>query len=156
MKKTILLALLLITSVGFAQQNVVASGGSFSGTGGSVSYSVGQIGYSYKTGSNGKIIEGNQQPFEISVLGTDNFTEINLQFSVIPNPTVNFLTLSINNYNLDDLSFQLYDMAGRLIKNQRISEYQTQISMLDKEAGAYLLNIIDKSSKIKSFKIIKN
>lgn len=41
MKKTILLALLLITSVGFAQQNVVASGGSFSGTGGSVSYSVG-------------------------------------------------------------------------------------------------------------------
>ncbi len=156
MKKTIQLALLLMTFSGFSQQNVVASGGSFSGTGGSVSTSVGQIAYSTKTGSNGKIIEGNQQPFEISVLGTDNFSEISLQFSVIPNPTVNFLILSIDNYSLDNLSYQLFDIAGKLIENRKITTNQTQINMIDKQAGTYLITIIDNSSKIKSFKIIKN
>ena len=45
-----------------AQESVNATGGDASGSGGSVSYSVGQITYQTHTGINGSVAEGVQQP----------------------------------------------------------------------------------------------
>ena len=51
-----------------AQQVVTTSGGNASGSGGSVSYTVGQIVYTTNTDSNGSVAQGVQQPYEISVV----------------------------------------------------------------------------------------
>jgi hypothetical protein len=51
-----------------AQENVNASGSNASGSGGSASYSVGQVFYQIHSGSNGSVVEGVQQPYEISVI----------------------------------------------------------------------------------------
>ena len=52
-----------------AQEAVLASGGDTSGSGGSISYSVGQVVYTTNTGTSGySVAEGVQQPYEISVV----------------------------------------------------------------------------------------
>lgn len=62
-----LLLLMILSNLWLnAQQNVVASGGTATGVSGSVTYTVGQLFYSYQTGTSGWIIEGMQQPFEFS------------------------------------------------------------------------------------------
>ena len=138
-----------------AQQSVTAAGNNAIGTGGSSSYSVGQVVYTVNTGTTGNLIQGVQQPFEISTLGTNEYLGINLEFSVYPNPTNNFLTLSIQNYDFTNLKFQLFDSNGKLIENNKVSDVYTQIEMNPYEAGIYFLEVTENSKKIKTFKIIK-
>lgn len=48
-----------------AQQTVPATGGVATGSGGTVSYTVGQVADTTQTGSGGTVTQGVQQPFEI-------------------------------------------------------------------------------------------
>ena len=70
-----------------AQTAISAAGGDATGTGGSVSYSVGQLTYITNTGTNGSVSEGVQQPYEILTIGMDEAKGISLAYSVHPNPT---------------------------------------------------------------------
>ena len=58
------------SSLLFGQQAVVTAGAEATGTGGTVSYSVGQVVYQTHAGTNGSVAEGVQQPYEISVLSS--------------------------------------------------------------------------------------
>jgi len=67
-KKLKLILMLLLTAcfTGVsAQEAVLATGADAAGSGGKVSYSVGQIAYTSQTGSNGSVTQGVQQPYEI-------------------------------------------------------------------------------------------
>ena len=94
MKKIIVIITLLCLSEVMAQQTTDASGGNAAGTGGSSSYSVGQITYN-SISSGGSVSQGVQQPFEIATLGNDEFPEITLQMNIYPNPTTSFINLNI-------------------------------------------------------------
>lgn len=139
-----------------AQQATVASGGNAFGNNGSSSYSVGQVAYTNQVGANGSISQGVQQPFEIFTLGTDNFPEIILKMTVYPNPTTNWINLSIQNYTDENRSYQLFDINGRMIQSQKIIQSETQISMENLSAAIYILQVSDNDNTIKTFKIIKN
>ena len=157
--KPIFIALLLFSSATsklFSQQAVVCTGGNATGSGGSSSYSVGQIAYSYQAGSNGSVAQGVQQAFEIFTLSGQEFTDIFLEAKVYPNPVVNALTLSIKNADLENLTYQLYDIQGRNIINQAIKSEETAINLETNAAGIYILKISSNTTEIKSFKIIKN
>ena len=67
-KEHIIIILLIILSSFriMAQQAINASGANATGSGGSVSYSVGQVLYTTNSGSNGSSAQGVQQPYEIS------------------------------------------------------------------------------------------
>jgi hypothetical protein len=53
---------------GLAMQNTIpAAGGNAKGSGGSASFTVGQIFYTKLSGTNGTVIQGIQQPYEISM-----------------------------------------------------------------------------------------
>lgn len=54
-----------------AQQALVY--GNATGTGGTSSYSIGQVVYASATGTNDSVNQGMQQPFEIFILGNDDF-----------------------------------------------------------------------------------
>ena len=138
-----------------AQQSVNASGGNGSGAGGSFSYTVGQIDYVSANGSNGSISQGVQQPFEIVVLGTNAFTNINLEMKAYPNPTTANLNLKITNYAIENLDYLLFDISGRIISQQKITFEETAISMENLSAGNYLLQIAENGKTLKTFKIIK-
>ncbi|MEJ5266144.1 MAG: hypothetical protein WHT29_12590, partial [Bacteroidales bacterium] len=80
-----------------AQESVNATGGNAFGSGGSVSYSVGQVVYTTNSGTNGSVAQGVQQPYEISVVtGLEEAKGINLSVSAYPNPTTDYLTLRID------------------------------------------------------------
>jgi len=143
-----------------AQESVPATGGNASGSGGSASYSVGQLVYTTNTGSNGSSAQGVQQPYEISVVTKiKKDDEIKLLFSANPNPTNGKLLLVYedNNKLRDELiSFKLIDINGVLIKNEIIYDTQTNIDMSNLSRAIYFLQIIKNKEVIKSFKIIKN
>jgi len=157
-KKVILISLLLgLGLIGQAQETVPASGGHASGDEGSVNYTVGQIFYNFQTGTNGSIIQGVQQPYEISVVsGIEEAKGINLEIATYPNPTTDFLILKVENLINVSLSYQLYDMMGKLLENKKLTGNETIILMANYIPAIYLLKIYDSQKEIKTFKIIKN
>lgn len=154
-KKLLVTSLLLGLTQVNAQEAVVTSGGNASGTNGNVSYSVGQIVYTTNTGATGSLAQGVQQPFEIqTVLGAENFN-INLQLAVYPNPTTNWLQLEVKNTEFTNLSYQLFDLNGRMILNQKITTETSTISMEQLPAAIFLLKVVNNNKEVKTFKIIK-
>lgn len=139
-----------------AQQSLNAAGGDATGSNGKISYSIGQIDYVSATGSNGSVSQGVQQPFEIFTLGTDDFPNIILQAIVYPNPTSSNINLIIENYSIDNLHYNLYDIQGRSIANQKITQQGTNITMENLQSANYFLQVFDNNKTLKTFKIIKN
>ena len=140
-----------------AKTSVNATGGDASGGGGSVSYSVGQVVYTTHTGTSGSVAEGVQQPYEISVVtGLEEAQSINLSVTAYPNPTTDYLTLRIDEFEISNLSFQLYDMNGKLLQNEKITGNQTSIVMSNLLPATYFVKVIQGNKEVKTFKIIKN
>jgi len=152
---TSLFALLAIMQL-HAQETAPATGGEATGSGGSSSYTVGQVVYTTNTGSNGSVAQGVQQAYEISTAFGVEVTEIELTFLAYPNPTNNILTLNIGQYNYEGLTYQLYDMQGKLVDSKQIVDSITTIVMQDLPASTYFLNVLNNKSLIKTFKNVKN
>ena len=139
-----------------AQESVNATGGDASGSGGSVSYSVGQVVYTTNTGTNGSVTQGVQQPYEISVVtAIEEAKGINLTVTAYPNPATDYLTLRIDEFEISNLSFQLYDMNGKLLQNEKITGNQTSIVMSNLVPAIYFVKVIQGNKEVKTFKIIK-
>ena len=156
--KLLMLSLLfsLITSGLHAQESVNATGNNTSGTGGSTSYSVGQLVYTTNTATNGSVVQGVQQPYEISVVtGLEEAKGINLSISVYPNPTTYNLTLEVKNFELSNLNFQLYDIQGKLLQDEIITDNRTGIDMSNLVPATYFVKVIQSDQEVKTFKIIK-
>ena len=140
-----------------AQESVNATGGDALGSGGSASYSVGQVVYTTNTGTNGSVAQGVQQAFEISVVtGIEEAKGINLSVSAYPNPTTDYLTLEVKDVELLNLHFQMYDMNGKLLQNEKITGNQTSIVMSNLVPATYFVKVIQGNKEFKTFKIIKN
>lgn len=159
--KKINLSLLIVLGLGFvglhAQEVITTTGGNASGSGGSVSYTIGQIVYSSNTGSNGSVSQGVQQPFEISVIsGLDEGEGINLTCSAYPNPTTDFLTLKVGVIKTENLAYQLYDIGGKLLVSNKVEGNETTICMSNLVQSVYFLKLTNNNKEIKTFKIIKN
>ena len=138
-------------------ESVNASGGNAAGTGGSASYSVGQIVYTTNSGANGSVAQGVQQPYEISiVVAAEETQDINLVATVFPNPANEFISLQISNRSTTGMSYQFYDVNARLIESKNIEGSVTKIDMSGLATATYFLKVLDQQKEIKTFKIIKN
>lgn len=139
-----------------AQQSNHAAGGNGQGSGGTIAYSVGQVVYTSIQGSNGSLAQGVQQPYEIStVLGLEE-SQINLSINAYPNPTSSFLTLTVGDFELLNLNFQMFDIKGQLIKCEKVTNSTTTIFMEDLPSATYIFKIINNNKEVKTFKIIKH
>ena len=140
-----------------AHASVNATGGNANSPNGSVSYSVGQVFYTTAFSTNGSISEGVQQPFEISVLsGLEDVSGIDLFYSVYPNPTSGKLTLKIEKIEPNQFAYQLFDINGKLLINDRLKESETHIEMTKFVLSTYFLKVTKDNKEVKLFKIIKN
>lgn len=151
-----LLLLGLAFATSYSQNATLSSGGEAYGSNGVVSYSIAQTVYTTQIGVNGSISQGVQQAFEISqVLGLEEAPGINLQMFVYPNPTPDILTLQVEQYSLDQLSYSFYDLNGRLLEENKIVNNQTNITVSGLPSSTYFLKVKNKNGEIKNFKIIK-
>ena len=143
-----------------AQESVNTSGGNAMGSGGSVSYSAGQVVYTTNANAFGTMSQGVQQTFVISVsTGYEDVKGISLSCTVYPNPTNNFVTLKVDasaNFNIRSMSYQLYEINGKLLENKKLAGNETIIDMSKLVPATYLIKVIEEHKEIKIFKIIKN
>jgi hypothetical protein len=161
-KLKLLTMILLISGLGNlnlqAQKVISATGGDANGTGGSVSYTIGQMFNSTQTGTNGFLItEGVQQAYEIFTLTSVPQAEnISLEILVYPNPVTEYLTIQLNDYETADLQFKIFNMKGNLLKTVKAKGNETLINASGFSSGIYFVKITDNQKLIKTFKIIKN
>lgn len=154
--KTLLLTFtffsLLVTLELSAQENTVASGGKATGSGGTVSYSLGQVVYSTNIGTNGSVSQGVQQPYAVST--TVGINETSIQLNAYPNPTTNNLTLTTD--DSESLSYQLFNIQGAEISSKTLNSKTSNINLEGHPPATYFLKVIKNNEVIKAFKIIKN
>ena len=156
MKKLFLTFSLFSSGIILAQESVNTSGSIAIGSGGTASYTVGQVAYTSSLGSNGSVSAGVQQAYTITATTGVGETNFNLEASVYPNPTTDLLVLSVNELK-EDFKYQVLDMAGKLLINGKLTNTQTQLDFSSYAAGSYYVNIISNENKnMKTFQVIKN
>jgi hypothetical protein len=139
-----------------AQEVVNSASGNAEGIDGTVSYSVGQVVYLTKSGTEGTITEGIQQPYEILIpIGIDDDKGISLECTLYPNPANWYVNLKIENHDVIKLSYQLYNMQGILMQNMKIGSKETLIPMDGLEKATYFLVITENEKVLKTFHVIK-
>jgi ABC-type uncharacterized transport system substrate-binding protein len=80
---------------------------------------------------------------------------INLSVTAYPNPTTDFLTLRIDEFEISNLSYQLYDVNGKLLQSEKITGNQTSIVMSNLVLATYFVKVVQGNKEVKTFKIIK-
>lgn len=152
-----LIILCFLLTASYSQTATPATGGNSTGTGGSASYSIGQIFYTTNSDTSGFEIQGVQQPYEISVvIGLEEAKDITLECIVFPNPTHEFIKLKVESYKVEVLSYQVFDINGKLLEKKEITTTEVSIPMSTYIPATYFLKILQGQKEIKTFKIIKN
>ena len=153
---TVMLVFGLCLSTVNAQEVTLSSGGEATGSGGSASYSVGQLIYSAIDGDGGTAMQGVQMAYEISVVtAVKEARNISLNVAAYPNPAQEQLKLEIPGFETADMYWQLYDYNGRLITGDPVKGQLTRIDMSQQVPGTYILKIIRKGQPLKTLQIIK-
>jgi hypothetical protein len=156
LKKTFFLAsILFVAQLAQSQEAIPVSAGEAAGSGGSGSYTVGQVFYTTYTTTAGSVSQGVQHPFEFQTLSNPELTTVNLTAVTYPNPTSDYVILKISDSALDNLSYKLFDVTGKAISNGNITNGDSQIAMLQLAIGIYILKVSRHNQALKTFKIIK-
>ena len=155
-KLKLLLVILLLFSIFTlkAQSGVFTAGGDANGDG-TISYTIGSVFYHSNNETNGSVSEGVQHPFEIYVVTEIRSESYDIDVYAYPNPTVDVLKISANVEEFETLTLVLYDIEGRVLKEQKIEVSESEIDLSDLPASTYLMKILSKEKEIKVIKIIK-
>ena len=156
----ILIFILMGVTAAFAQSAVVPVGGDAQGSGGSVSYTAGQIAVQTAANSNGSVsvAEGVQQPYEIQAVGVDDYPQIALNAVVYPNPTENLVQLRLNGFEIpaDGLRAILYDGNGKRLQTIPVTDDLTPFQLGHYATGTYYLELRDGNRVLKTFKVVRS
>jgi hypothetical protein len=159
--KKILLILIIVSgyTIVYGQNlkpEMIATAGSFySNNSYSVSWTIGEcIPETFSNGTN-KLTQGFQQGiYEINTV-VDN-TEDRMKITVFPNPATDFVNLEMQTQNKIGYYYQLFDLNGKCLKNEKITAVKSQIDLIGFARTTYILNVYASDQKVlKSFKIIK-
>lgn len=75
--------------------------------------------------------------------------------NIFPNPTTDFLNISIGDFNFADFTYQITDLSGKTIQKGKLAN---NLDLANLSNGLYLINIVkaaDNQSITKKFSIIK-
>jgi hypothetical protein len=135
-----------------------ASGNNASGSTGTVTYSIGQVFYTYIGESVYNVAQGIQHEEINTILATKvNVEEPKTEIVIFPNPTTDYVNINMSGvefYN-GQQSYQLYDIQGRLLKQDQINQAESQINLTDLSSSLYILQIHEDNKVLKTFKIVK-
>jgi hypothetical protein len=139
-------------------ETINASGNDATGSSGTVTYSIGQLFYTYIGLSVYNVAQGIQHEESSEFLSTaENTVESKIEMFIFPNPTTDFVTLNMEGleYENGPQSYQLYDLQGRLLIQNTIKKTETQIDLNNLNASVYILRVYANNKVLKTFKILK-
>lgn len=154
MKKLLLFSGLMFSSFTFAQSNVVGSGGDGSSATGTFSYSLGQIDYTYLTGTGGSASSGVQQSYEL--LTSDLIELASVSFVTYPNPAYDFMVVSISDSDPSNYSIEIKDSNGKHVALHNFNSKEIKIPLSHLSTGIYFLELHKADQIIGQEKIIKH
>lgn len=76
-------------------------------------------------------------------------------FSMYPNPASNEVTLSVNDPYFTDMSLNIYDITGVLVRSITLDHRQLQVNVRDLKSGVYIV-ILKSQDLIESKKLVVN
>jgi len=136
-------------------QEVVATGGDYnSNTSGSISYTIGELAISSYASGDLVLLEG-FQPGGISLINAIDLSKVDFAITAFPNPVVAELKLQIKDTQGKGLKYQVFDINGKLLKQNFIEADETTISFSEMEKASYIVKLSSATADIKSFTIIK-
>ena len=154
--KKYIIPLVVLLSFGFnsfGQNALSTTGGHFKSTGGSTSFTVGQVAYVLKKGTGSYLNEGVQQVYTKKTTPIEELVYLK-DVLVYPNPTQETFTLIMSTMEDVQVRYTIMDYLGKEIRNGNILSEKSEISLMDLPAGNYF--ILLKSKKENSiFKIVK-
>ena len=148
------LTILVFKNPAFSQSQTTASGGTASGTGGTVTFTIGLPLYTNQTSSGVIINQGNQQPREFLSVSYRNYS-INIGLKIFPSPFYSYFYIQTENENLSNLSFKLTSLDGKLVTCENINETLTKVNTEDYAEGIYFLQLYHSNELISSTRIVK-
>ena len=155
-KFTTIVVFFCVFQLSYAQETIPISGGEALGSGGSASYTVGQLVYTNPTNALGSLQQGIQQSIEFVTLSNPELTAVTLKAVTYPNPTTDFIILALTDANLRGVSYEMVDLLGRFVNKGTITSFETKIGMKSVPIGVYILRVLQNNKELKTFKIIKN
>jgi len=72
----------------------------------------------------------------------------NPSFEMYPNPATNNVQLTISNVQLDVQTVQIYDLAGKQVKQFKIQNSELKIKTGDLEKGVYIVKVGKQTKKL--------
>lgn len=137
---------------------IITTGNNAKGSSGTVAYSIGQIFYTYIGESVYNVAQGIQHEENVEFLNTkDDIIAPKTEISIFPNPTTDFVNINMKGFDFENgqRTYQLYDLHGRLIEQNTINQFETQISLINLSSSIYILQVSLNNKVSKTFKIIK-
>jgi len=134
-----------------AQQQVIAtSGNAVQSTSGSISWTIGEPVVATLTKSNKVLNQGFQQSsLNLKAANPD----LELEINIWPNPTSNWVTLSVE--NPEQMLYQLFDLNGKLLQSNTLSDKSTDIDFSGFTSGTYQVKLVQGKKELKTITVIK-
>ena len=154
MKRRLILLIAFVATIG-AKANAQTAVATAGGEAGTMSYTVGQIAVEPSVSDKGSLTPGVQQAYEITIVDGIAETQISLEAAVYPNPTADWLTLTVADNDVANLRYTLLDANGRTIAADNITDALTAIDMGRLTPAMYLLRVDDGAKSVKTFRIVK-
>jgi hypothetical protein len=137
----------------FGQHTVSTTGGHFKSTGGSTSFTVGQVAYVLKKGTGSYLNEGVQQVYTKKTTPIEELVYLK-EVQLYPNPTQETFNLIISTKEDVQVRYTIMDYLGKEIRNGNILSEKSEISLRDLPAGNYFISLKSKKEN-RIFKIVK-
>jgi hypothetical protein len=137
----------------FGQNALSAAGGHFKTSGGSTSFTVGQVAYVLKKGTGSYLNEGVQQVYTKKTTPIEELVYLK-EVQLFPNPTQETITLILSSKEDIQVRYSIMDYLGKEIRNGNILSEKSEISLRDLPAGNYFISLKSKKEN-RIFKIVK-
>jgi hypothetical protein len=154
--KKSLIPIVVFISFGFSSfgQNAISStGGHFKSSGGSTSFTVGQVAYVLKKGTGFYLNEGVQQVYTKKTTPIEELVYLK-EVQLYPNPTQETMTLILSSKEDIQVRYTIMDYLGKEIRNGNILSEKSEISLRDLPSGNYFISLKSKKEN-RIFKIVK-
>ena len=164
MKKTLLLMIMIFGSTTLYCQtvppavtpNVITTAGNYdTNATNKLSWTIGEPIIETISNTANQLTQGIQQGFWDITTVVDN-TENRIKITLYPNPATDYVNLEVPIQENQVFSYQLYDLYGKCLQNDKITSTITKINLNTYPVTLYILNVISPDKKLlKSFKLLK-
>ena len=137
----------------FGQNALSAAGGHFKSSGGSTSFTVGQVAYVLKKGTGSYLNEGVQQVYSKKTTPVEELVYLK-EVQLYPNPTQETMTLILSSKEDIQVRYTIMDYLGKEIRNGNILSEKSEISLRDLPSGNYFFSLKSKKES-RIFKMVK-